>query len=491
MNKNQFKESFEKNGISVVKELLDCFSKGLYKDFKLFEYTLNEDDINKYQDDEVFQDFLEDCKADIKESYPESLNVYISEEFFYSGSFCFFSIGVNNKKLKGIKNKIFFDECCSVILDKLRHDFREKFLDFYTFDYLPSIFRNATNNLFESISYWLANDTSTFLFSLIEQLSILTYEKARTEGLIYFLKKDEIPNIDYQFEFKKKIPFIKENLRLIRKVLELTNIQKKIGLVSDTQYIYGLTELSTNDAFCQIEFRQNNTWELLQNTNSIVQVKNIQPLLISEDAIKKEFETTYKRVFGTGNLLSMRNISKCIVTLLKENKGTILVISENAKDLITNFKDLSIEIEPEHIGEKNIVKLSSIDGAIIIDERSVCYGFGAILDGKDTGNGDPARGSRYNSSERFYSLYSNKDNKLLVFVLSDDGNYNIFPSNNYAEQIIKYLTNHEFATFKELSESVRFENPMIIRIVLRNMISRGIIASISRGEGRRQYYLVN
>ena len=73
-------------------------------------------------------------------------------------------------------------------------------------------------------------------------------------------------------------------------------------------------------------------------------------------------------------------------------------------------------------------KLSSIDGAIIMDENCICYGFGAVLDGLDTGFGNRARGSRYNSSERFYVHYRNNDDtNFMVFILSDDGNYNLFP----------------------------------------------------------------
>ncbi|MBQ5999500.1 MAG: hypothetical protein IJL70_08540, partial [Treponema sp.] len=80
------------------------------------------------------------------------------------------------------------------------------------------------------------------------------------------------------------------------------------------------------------------------------------------------------------------------------------------------------------LDSENVRKLSSIDGAILMDENCICHGFGAVLDGLDSGCGNRARGSRFNSSERFYKLYRNeKDTDFMVFILSDDGNYNFFP----------------------------------------------------------------
>lgn len=485
-----FKEKFIQTGTVAVQDLLNNFSKGLVKEFQLFEFNL-EKDISKYRDDKYFNDYLEGCRENIREQYSDSLKIYISKQFFKNGKFCFFVIAVYKKKLGTIKNKLFFEVCFSVILDKLREDFRNMNLDFYTFDYLPSIYRNATNNLLESISYKLTGKKSIYLFSLIEQLSILTYEKSKTSGLIYFFGEKEISTVKFQFMFKKKIALVNDNLLLIRKVLELSNPQTKVGLVSDTRFIYGLAVLTNKDVLYRIEFRQNNTWELLQDTTSVIQVKNSQPILKSDNAIKKEFENTYRRVFGAENTTALRNLSKCIMTLLRENKGAIIVISENAKEIIEKYKDLSIEIEPKYINENNIVKLSSIDGAIIIDEQSLCYGFGAILDGLDTGNGDSARGARYNSSERFYSLYTKSKEKMLVFVLSDDGNYDIFPSINFREQIIKYLSTHVSALFQDLLDCTNIASPKIIRMILNKLISHGAVGYFIKDDGTREYFLLN
>ena len=121
----------------------------------------------------------------------------------------------------------------------------------------------------------------------------------------------------------------------------------------------------------------------------------------------------------------MYNIMK---TLVKQEKGTILVIKHDAESFIKKYEDLCMVIDPVKLDEKNVEKLSSIDGAIIMDENCICYGFGAVLDGLDTGFGNRGRGARYNSSERFYNLYKNEtDTDLMVFILSDDGNYNFFP----------------------------------------------------------------
>ena len=74
------------------------------------------------------------------------------------------------------------------------------------------------------------------------------------------------------------------------------------------------------------------------------------------------------------------------------------------------------------IHKKKIKFLIKIDGAVLADQKLNCFSFGVILDGlANSAIGTPARGSRYNSSYRYWHTRNSEGDKLLVIVISDDG----------------------------------------------------------------------
>ena len=228
-----------------------------------------------------------------------------------------------------------------------------------------------------------------------------------------------------------KIAFLNKQL-FDSKFGNISSINIIIEIISDAKYIYGIAKENKKNDHYSISFLANSSWEIAESEKTIVTFKNNRIESINSDkslVFVDELEEKYKTIFSPNKALE--KIIQCIKSLIDENKGTILVISNKAKHLVDYYQDLCIKIKPKQISNENIKKLSSIDGAIIIDEKGICYGFGAILDGLHTKKGSAARGSRYNSSQRFFeyqkSKSDNNQTKLLVFVLSDDGNYNIFP----------------------------------------------------------------
>jgi len=66
-----------------------------------------------------------------------------------------------------------------------------------------------------------------------------------------------------------------------------------------------------------------------------------------------------------------------------------------------------------------------MDGGVLIDPHGHCHAIGVILDGTAAGNGDPARGSRYNNAVRYLS--SNPP-PAVVLSCSSDGDITILPA---------------------------------------------------------------
>lgn len=83
---------------------------------------------------------------------------------------------------------------------------------------------------------------------------------------------------------------------------------------------------------------------------------------------------------------------------------------------------------------KSVNPISSIDGAIIIDEDGICYAIGVILDGKAYNVGDTSRGARYNSAITFISNQITrekkwKNNPYIGVVISEDKTLDIVSFN--------------------------------------------------------------
>lgn len=493
MTKQEFINRFITNANMVGIELFSNFYPHLFVKIELESFDLTQQNITSFTDDNIFHNYIDKCEAIISSNYPKSIK--ISKSFFKGPSFIYFFVIVFNEvKFKKLGNDSpFFSECCDNLFQVLIENFTDTNTEFYNFDFCSSILRKSANSLFEYISYSLCNSENIDLFSCVEQLSKLTYEKDNNNGFLLFYPKDEIDNLTFQFHFIETKEFSRGNLKLIRKLLELSNKKDKIGIISDTKYIYGIAEENDEIDHYSVFFNSNNSWDLSFLSYNILTYKNNNTISINSDTVVEDFRAAFKKVFGIQK--STKRISEGIKQLIEENKGTILVISNKAKQLVNDYENLCIKIEPKELSSENIKKLSSIDGAIIIDENGICYGFGAILDGIDTGNGDSARGSRYNSSERFFMYQQQKlekenPTKLLIFVLSDDGNYNIFPENvNYSILIKEYLSTHNGTTLLQMNKDLKFKSLFQARVIIAFLIKHSEIRKEMCDDGSTVYYL--
>lgn len=68
-----------------------------------------------------------------------------------------------------------------------------------------------------------------------------------------------------------------------------------------------------------------------------------------------------------------------------------------------------------------ILNISSIDGAIMMDENCISYGVGLIVDGEAIVKGDVSRGARYNSIYNYIHIKKREDKRYLAIVVSEDG----------------------------------------------------------------------
>lgn len=271
------------------------------------------------------------------------------------------------------------------------------------------------------------------MFGLTEKLNAISsmeYEKNQiSHGSIILTYKDN-PIVSYIIKFKNPVPL--NNARHVRKLLEMTT--NKMKLISDASLVYGLGDIFQNfnplhgDVY-EIIFNKQYSWTLYHDNKNVLNYYMGKPYLQRNIISQKEFSDKFLRIFGDTDIQkeNANNFYNIVFSIIQEQVGTILVISENAKNESERLKGQSLMVEPIKLQPSNVPGLIKIDGALMVDENGICYSLGTILDGlavKDKGNS--ARGSRYNSSIRyFYSQYKNC--KLIIVIISDDGDVDILP----------------------------------------------------------------
>lgn len=265
------------------------------------------------------------------------------------------------------------------------------------------------------------------LFDFICNLACKPYEGAQNKGIIRF--SSDASKTENFIRFMYPVNCKMENTREIRKLLEMTD--RDTPLLVNQGRIIGLGKECTKQYF--IVFEGNGKWKLYPNEKSspIFFVEgNICTFTatIMEDALSEVFQSVFP-----SNINDLNHIQQIIALAKKQRHGTSIVICNKAREESARLakKARAILIDPVSLIDNNeaILKLTSIDGALVISPEGICYSIGAILDGEAVVLGDTARGARYNSLNNYviWRAESDKTYKTMAIVISEDQTVDIVP----------------------------------------------------------------
>ena len=337
------------------------------------------------------------------------------------GAFCvFFTAGLNEQEcLKywdltdtGEDNKNSYKYFLNTLID----NFFEKWLEFVyyglsysTINYISdsqAIITASANDMFESRQM-----PTEHLFT---KLANCEYEGISCRGKIVFTD-----NLDISVRLKKPVKLSIDNIKKIRKILEMSN--EKICLIAtiSTREIIGLDAYENNRESYMLKFIDANMWELSRGGKYIIKYINGQYRLPGDKFARQIFLNKCEERFE-------KNYDKNIANIIEEascqKHGTMVIVSVSAKE---ECQKLVAEGKGTAIYEKNLIKenrhlilgLCSIDGALMIDPFGNCFGIGLILANANSGKGNPERGARYNSAVN----YINHNKHGIAVVISEDG----------------------------------------------------------------------
>lgn len=262
---------------------------------------------------------------------------------------------------------------------------------------------------------WRAGGIPTDLFQAVNKFTSLSYEQAAARGHLIVA---DVRNSPESFRVRFQRPVSLHDSRIMRKLLELSD--DSTSVITDGQAAYGLGTWEQAPNVAEISVRGHADWELSVNGATLLRVSYGHAKLPRPLIAPSKFADTAQRTLGS---IDLERSWPIVEKIRDSGHGTILVITNDPEGEATRLGGQAIPIVPDSLEPADIARFGLVDGAILLDPDGRCYAFGVILDGKASGKGDRARGSRFNSAVRYQKMIQ----EALLVVISDDGTAELIP----------------------------------------------------------------
>jgi len=264
------------------------------------------------------------------------------------------------------------------------------------------------------------------LYDACNTIASMKYEGAEGLGKLAIASKEHI-NLRLTLELEEPIKV--SDYRKVRKFLELSTEDSII--ISDSALIYGLGELvgkynSKDESLFVINFISHFKWEVLHDNNSMMVVEYRLPNIPKDKIDRAKFYSDLPRIFIDIRKRQIDKLWDITLQATQQKHGAMLVISNNAEKEADRLGKQCFAIKPMELTTNIIQQITSIDGAVLLNQDSTCFAIGVILDGLATDKGDSSRGSRYNSAVRYYEQFGNVT-PIVIVIISEDGMINLIP----------------------------------------------------------------
>jgi hypothetical protein len=264
--------------------------------------------------------------------------------------------------------------------------------------------------------------------ALLDRLNVVSatnYERRVGRGRVVIARADH-PAVRHRLRFATPVPLGEP--QWTRKLLEMAS--DGIALLSDASHVLGLVALTeeydatTEDLF-EIAFVDHYKWELRHADTVLMRVEYGIPGLPAAQLQRASFADALLRVFPAMPEEVQKRVWRIVDAATTEPHGTMIVVTARAAEETSRLVSQCTRIEPVVLGDDMVRRVTSIDGAVLLDDEGRCHAVGVILDGRATPAGRPSRGSRYNSALRYVT--GDGGGPTLAVVISEDGRVDLLP----------------------------------------------------------------
>ena len=324
------------------------------------------------------------------------------------------------------------------------------------------VMRIAASQFVSSAIFTVCESRGSWEFlNTCNYVSSLKYEGDASVGKLIVCKGGQHPNLE--IVLKLATPVQLTEYRKIRKLLEIAS--RDLSLYCDGLQILGLGKIKgeydeKNQNLLTIDFTGAHKWELVHGTNTMLIVEYTNPRLPKSKINKEKFDDLLKRTFLEISSEDIERLWNIVITATAQKHGTLLIISSEAEKESVRLMNQSTRVEPTLLNEALIRNVTSIDGAILLDNNGICHSMGVILDGMSTNKGTSERGARYNSAIRYVE---NNKKKCIAVIISEDGMVDLYPdllSRIKKRDIEEYLNRLRIQFEKDVLDSEEYHDIM-------------------------------
>lgn len=265
--------------------------------------------------------------------------------------------------------------------------------------------------------------------NVLSFISSQTYEGIYADGNIYICRRGTDRgkrNGELIIKFKESIKFHMEEVRKIRKLLEIAKNPLSM-VVDDKKNIIGYTLSEPKKYEGKIVVSGKMAWELWFGRNCLTYHNGVYRIISQNADSKYEFSA-----FDISREQKIK-INTIIAESRKQTHGTSLIFG-NTEDIVKETLRLSkygraMMLRTIDLMQniELLINLTSIDGAILVDFDCKCYAIGAILDGDVVTKGVSERGARYNSVVNYVERKLQDNIKLFAIIVSEDKTVDVYP----------------------------------------------------------------
>lgn len=256
------------------------------------------------------------------------------------------------------------------------------------------------------------------LYESCNVISSMHYEGTAGIGhLVVSERNHPVVNVDVELSE----PVSPDDYRRLRKLLAMCD--EKNWLLLAERKIYGIGSLKPGaydkvlENLFVIRFVKHHCWELVHDDLVLMRTTYNEPRLPLSKFDQKDLETKLRAHLPGITDDEIAHIAKLSRGASHAKHGAVLIVSAEAKDETTRLGKQSFPVKPFKLEVWQLPSVTSIDGAVLLDGSGICHALGIIMDGSVSKRGDPARGSRYNSTIR----YVDGHDECVVVVCSEDG----------------------------------------------------------------------
>ena len=314
---------------------------------------------------------------------------------------------------------------------------------------------NEKRMLMQEYADWIINQYELPELRILNELSATKYERRECNARVYFQQKEKQTIERFGIQGQNNRLIKAGNLRMVRKLLEISNengidiLAEKINTPDGktayaVQALLNATDDSDDVEQIYIKFKGYMHWSLTIGKREVLIYYHGEYQL----GYAKEGENYLEDIIKLqkDNKLEQVDIQmlKDIVEVLKEQRhGTSVIFMERdeAEQEVKRLCDMNRAIPVEsnlkynktEEGENGWHKaaflgISNMDGALILDFDGNCKAISCIVDGKAVIPGRVERGARLNSIENYVG--SKKKGICIGIVISEDGMVNNLHNKN-------------------------------------------------------------